>query len=352
MIVEISSQRQNHFNNLRLANKALKFDGEKILINEKKGQLSNHKKQHNSHLDLTNRLMPTLASSTSQLVMHKLGKQSQKTFRFTTGKNKQEEKRLQLTNGLLEKNYTFEDNNWLKDFIDVKKNLNDIQTSSQKYGSSSSMSTISSKSRTRSRVSTSTTFNPKEENNPHSYCSVNRSSKLSNYTFCSGHSSDSNSNTKCTLFPCKFIKSYKSIVGSQNDRTEDQIESYWAKRFILDKSSRPATSATLKTETTLTYYDLTDEEDENSNSENLNTNKFLDALIEYKSIRRPLRRYGSGKDIVNKMKSLENKVNFCREQNHINFSSDDRNVRYGDPAPKNKKFKQLKILSQLETIVK
>lgn len=56
-----------------------------------------------------------------------LSKQSQKTYRIATGKNKQEEKRLALEVKILEKNADFEDTKWLRELIKLRKSLADIR---------------------------------------------------------------------------------------------------------------------------------------------------------------------------------------------------------------------------------
>jgi len=58
-----------------------------------------------------------------------LSKQSQKTYRIATGKNKQEDKRLELQNKINEKNANFEDNKWVRDFVRVKQSLAEIRFS-------------------------------------------------------------------------------------------------------------------------------------------------------------------------------------------------------------------------------
>lgn len=62
-------------------------------------------------------------------VKNLLSKQSHKNFRIANGKNKQEEKRLELKTKLLEKNANFDDTIWLRDFIHVKQSLADINFS-------------------------------------------------------------------------------------------------------------------------------------------------------------------------------------------------------------------------------
>jgi len=66
-----------------------------------------------------------------------------------------------------------------------------------------------------------------------------------------------------------------------------------------------------------------------------------------KSIRRPQRREGTATgDLVFKIRSLQAKVKYVRDQNAINFKWSDRNVRYGDPPPRNNITRQLRILAQ------
>ncbi len=66
-----------------------------------------------------------------------------------------------------------------------------------------------------------------------------------------------------------------------------------------------------------------------------------------KSIRRPLKREGTATgDLVFKIRSLQAKVKYVRDQNAVNFEWTDRNVRYGDPPPRNNIARQLRILAQ------
>jgi hypothetical protein len=72
-----------------------------------------------------------------------------------------------------------------------------------------------------------------------------------------------------------------------------------------------------------------------------------DYLRMNKSIRRPQRREGTATgDLVFKIRSLQAKVKYVRDQNAINFKWSDRNVRYGDPPPRNNITRQLRILAQ------
>lgn len=79
-----------------------------------------------------------------------LSKQSQKTYRIATGKNKQEEKRLALEYKLLEKNADFEDTVWLRELIKLKKSLADIRFKCD-------YETIDNKDESSSRTTTTTT---------------------------------------------------------------------------------------------------------------------------------------------------------------------------------------------------
>ena len=53
-----------------------------------------------------------------------------------------------------------------------------------------------------------------------------------------------------------------------------------------------------------------------------------DSSIVNKSIRRPLKRGRSAKDVLFKIKALQSKTQFCKEQNAINMNLTDRNIRY------------------------
>src|SRR5579883_1492255 len=61
--------------------------------------------------------------------MMKLSKQSQKTYGIALGKNKQEEKRLDLETKVLEKQTVFDDTKWARDFIKLKRSLGEISLS-------------------------------------------------------------------------------------------------------------------------------------------------------------------------------------------------------------------------------
>lgn len=85
--------------------------------------------------------------------------------------------------------------------------------------------------------------------------------------------------------------------------------------------------------------------------ENINDNSIYKSEVDYlkanKSIRRPLKKEGSAtNDLIFKIRALQTKVNYVREQNAINFKWTDRNARYGDPPPRNNIARQLRILSQ------
>jgi hypothetical protein len=59
--------------------------------------------------------------------------------------------------------------------------------------------------------------------------------------------------------------------------------------------------------------------------------------------------FSSAKDFGAKVRSLEAKVKYCQDQNKINFKKSDRNIRYGDPLPKNNIYRQLRIISQFDS---
>lgn len=265
---------------------------------------------------------------TSQLVVQKFVKRSQKAFKFTNGKNKQVEKRLKLELDLIEKDYAFEDSNWLREYSNVKKSVREVKTSSAKSGRTQSKNLI-------------------DQDYPISRMAY--SQKSSFYTDCPRKTPSGKFNQHWTdslefdFF--KNLKSYKSMVGFKNDRSESDLKSFSLKNILNNHSM-------VEIDQNSNYHICEDDDEDKIPKENLNSNYLNEILIENKSVRRPLKSSVSTMEIFSKIKSLENKCNYCREQTKINFKLDDRNIRYGKPPGKNKKFKQLKVLSQLESIIR
>ena len=189
----------------------------------------------------------------------------------------------------------------------------------------------------------------------------------------------------CSSFPCSLLKSYTSIVGRKNDRNQRQMESVGLKSIVSRAKSMaslsttpPDTSASNKSasvpSSTMSFKSDSNKKPdsnasrglemapESSNEEwskygTVNENQasvarkvYID-FVENKSIRRPLRRSGSSKDFFKRLQALESKVKYCHEQNAINLKSEDRNVRYGDPLPKKKIYRQLRVISQFERFI-
>lgn len=264
---------------------------------------------------------------TSQLMVQKLVKRSQKAFKFTNGKNKQAEKRLKLELNLIEKEYAFEDSNWLREYSNVKKSVLEVKRSSAKSGQMQSKNSIDQDCPI-SRLThshKSSFYNDFLRKTPS--CKINQ------------HLTDS-----LELDFLKNLKSYKSMIGFKNDRSEKDLKNFSLKRISSNQSM-------IEIDQNSNYH-ICDDDDEDIPQERLNSNYLDEILIENKSVRRPLKSSASTMEIFTKIKSLENKCNYCREQTKINFKLDDRNVRYGKPPAKNKKFKQLKALSQLESIIR
>lgn len=405
------------------------------------------------------------ANDSDILMLKRLKKQSHKNLRFSDGKNKQEDARLRLIHNILEKNYDYEDNNWYKEVIQIKKSIGDIKISTTQYSNpstpTSSYSSFKTSSKQESRLTrlssrarsskspTDFTLNsqiseyeyvkygPKsstsksregerneEENvnrvinapkryiinhfdntsrrlsakffknvnqmnqnetiqlksalrkehlnniydkdesdndlddffaddsfedtcDPSNFSKGDRSS-LKSRSIYTNHTGDLNK--KCNLFPCGFLRSYTSMTGPEKDKKKEDLEYICLKHDFNEKVSRAQTAATYKTG----YSNKSDKElaaqesiDKAFSSDYQNEN-----LIRNKSIRRPLRKTDSVNDVLHKVKSLKNKVEYCRKENEVNLKADDRNVRYGDSLPKKKIYRQLRILSQFENIIK
>lgn len=159
---------------------------------------------------------------------------------------------------------------------------------------------------------------------------------------------------RCKIFPCTFLKTYTSIIDETKDRKEERLQCVSFKRSInehnkqLELNNQSTFPGFADSDKAQNYIEL--EEKENSGSENNFFKSTEDYLFATKSIRRPLRKGGSAtNELVFKMKSLQEKVKYVKEQNLINFKKSDRNVRYGDSCPRSNIVRQLKILSQFDS---
>jgi hypothetical protein len=155
-------------------------------------------------------------------------------------------------------------------------------------------------------------------------------------------SHQSNINEKCSLFPCDLLKSYTSMCGPKKDRNQHELKSLCLKRVLDEKLIKIQNELNMKNF-------------KKKNVEFKQNERQLEEqnLVINKSIRRPLRRSHSGREILHKVSSLKIKADYCRRENEINFRRDDRNVRYGMyPPPKSKISRQMRILSKFESILK
>jgi hypothetical protein len=410
-------------------------------------------------------------SEKNVLLMYRLSKQTRKRFQFTLGQNRQEDARRNMVTSIMEKNYNFEDNNWLKDFINCKKKLEEIKISTNVYSESAfeskesdlsnslsrsklkqdSFSNYSSlilpsknldskhsskllrKERSKTGPVDSVRFSekqveisidtsqlvdkpndwslnslktrPKTHNlsqtkagktftinqidnlgvtlDSNYYKNMNKRDNIdvTNSTLCSipldnnsilinSKKSDfksnisctsnsdknngyiNNNNNNCDYFPCHSLKSYTSILNSTNDRTEKQLETVCLNVQGLSDHFQPVSLLNLKLN-----QDPSDqmnvESKPNKPQDQLEREVVFDNFLqENKSIRRALRQSGSTIGVLSKLRSLQVKAQYCREQKEKNFQFDDRNIRYGNPKPKKNISRQLKVLSQFETLVK
>ena len=159
--------------------------------------------------------------------------------------------------------------------------------------------------------------------------------------------------TTCSTFPCTLLNSYTSMLGRQNDRTREQLESVGFKDLTVRSSqlSKYSTwSSASASSRTNNNNKSTATTTSNDNQASLARKVYLE-FVENKSIRRPLKSAGSTKSIVERLDDLNNKVKYCREQNAINMKSEDRNIRYGGPLPKKQLYRQLRLLNQFENFI-
>lgn len=412
-------------------------------------------------------------SEKNVLLMYRLSKQTQKRFQFTSGQNRQEDARLHMVNNIMEKNYNFEDNNWLKDFINCKKKLKEIKVSTNLYSESTfdlandenvsstnnklkqnsfsnysslilpsqnadskpkssspillnkgrsktglvdsvkrsekkvkisidssqlvdkpadwSLNSLKLRPKTHNLSQTKTgksfTINQidnlgvtldssyyKKMNNSNNIYATNstlyslaldnnsslinsKKSDSKSFSSCSSNSDKNNNasnndcSSPCNYFPCHSLKSYTSILNSTNDRTEKQLETVCLNVQGSSDHFQPVSLLNLKLNrnpSDLNVANKTDKQQDPLEREVV----FDNFLQDNKSIRRALRQSGSTIGVLSKLRSLQVKAQYCREQKEQNFQFDDRNIRYGNPKPKKNISRQLKVLSQFETLVK
>lgn len=121
------------------------------------------------------------------------------------------------------------------------------------------------------------------------------------------------------------IRSYTSLVGPENDLNKDEI----TEKLVRVRSKSKCWK---------------DENDE-CNEEVGNYDRF-------KSIRRPLLSTGSARDVQARIRGLQTRVDFCRAQSENAFRKHDRHVRYGEPLPKVKIYRQLRIMTKMEEFIR
>ena len=160
-------------------------------------------------------------------------------------------------------------------------------------------------------------------------------SKISFNSTSSSYMSNSsfNSGSSCNLFPCTLLQSYTSIVGSKNDRKVKRTKT------ALDTWSW---NSNLRSES-----NISNEVEIESCARN--EQEFVQECVEnFKSnlsVRRPLRKKHSFKDFELKISALEKQAKFCCNLNHETFNTTDRNIRYGQPLPRKKLYRQLKLIA-------
>jgi hypothetical protein len=303
-----------------------------------------------------------------------LSKQSHKTYRIATGKNKQEEERLKLKKKIIDKNYNFEDNRWVNEFIDIKKSLDDINLNTNCYYADQDQdedfaflkATLKS-----NKSSALLKFKPKSASQFNSRLNRPKSQAFStSLDYYSIDPQNSLFSRNYLLLPGKMLKSYTSIVGAKFDRNRDQLASYSIKNnpflnnFIsnsrLDDLSRCLSGQSrgnsakkvdlFSIEESLNQdieYEINDGFFEGDDE---NDGLFKNDLSESnKSIRRGQIRSGSAKDILFQMRYLKSRAKSSIEKNRQKFNIEDRNVRYGGPLPTAGLYRELRILSKFET---
>lgn len=323
MIVEISNQREKYLNNVGIHIDEHKLKNKNLvrLIANNNTYGLNLNAVDLAQLDNRHR---TLKNQTGKTIMNRLFKQSNKVYRHSTNKNKQEERRLDFEQTMLEKNYAHEDAVWLREFVKVNDRLQDIRLKS---------STSTTRTNCPTRATTTMTTNDDFSDDCEDYYSLFSDTDGSSIRTVNGQSLLS-------------IKSYTSMIGSSNDRTKEQLETYRLKHVPYIGSANRSNIATSL------FKRESHGRSEDQLSELVSNRDDGESLTEMKSIRRPLRNASSARDIVNKLKSLENKVNYYRTQNRANNRIDDRNVRYGGPLPRREIYRQLRILSKFDNVVK
>ena len=348
----------------------------------------------------------TNSSDPNVIKLQQLSKTTKKTFRITLGKNQQEIKRLDLLNNILEKNYNYEDNNWLRNFIETRRDLNQIKKDvTPKYSyvkeddknmskkeeenhdkvDSRSSSTLSLSSVCSSESSSSTSdpnqttgrriFRLNPEQNKHFKSSIDEYnhkkrdhelniSKLDQYNetsteymhltstpyesfLISKYNLNSTNQTRAQTCPFPFsnIRSYTSMVGAYNDKSSNDL-----KRFRLKSSLEARSLSTVLDKKPKTSINNKNETKSIKNKTQIDLTPInldlFDAnydLIKNKSIRRPKKSIASTFEILNKLKTLNTNVKNCKDQQKVNFKFSDRNIRYGEEI-KSDKTKHLRQL--------
>ena len=263
MLLEISNKKENYLNNLGLlkASKLRVKNSLRLVTNNDRYKFN--VKSISDDLDERNRKKRSVSS------------QSSKVNRITLGKNQQEEKLLAFRKRQIEKSSEIEDNQWLHEIIDLKDFMNDIK---------------------RSASCRSTPDNPMALKSLQSYSrNQSRRNQINLYNL------------------VKNVRSYTSMVGSDNDKNREELK---------ERLHRPS----------VVFQDDVDFYDEEG----------------YKSVRRPLRRMSSVWLLQFRRKSLQNKIDFFREEKKKNFHAHDRNVRYGDPLPRTAIYRHLRLVSKVE----
>ena len=321
--------------------------------------------------------------------MQRLNQNSEKRHTFTRGKNRQEERALKVVHSILEKNFLSKNALWLKEFIEVNKTLDEIKSNTNLMtdefteASFTSNSTRTYNGTRKTSMATLAFYNDSEK-----YSSVSKTSKKSirfnrNELDSSSFRSNKTKSSRytiarfedlseinvslekpvesnylknrhnemifnCSIFPCVTLKSYTSMIGEHKDRTKEQLECVAFKSVLNDRPQSIVSK--VRYSNSAKSYSRTERDDESEDGDFKSTTADNEFLFRTKSIRRPLKKGGSAtNDLLFKIKSLQTKVNYCQEQNAINFKSSDRNVRYGAPQPRSNIQKQMRILSQFDS---
>jgi hypothetical protein len=364
-------------------------------------------------MNFINHRYATNSSDPNVIKLQQLSKTTKKTFRITLGKNKQEQKRLSLMNNILEKNYNYEDNNWLRNFIETRRNLNQIKKNvTPKYtyenANKNDEKDVSRKenensvSRSNSTLSLSSVYSLESSSTSEQKQATGRQifrlnhdqnkqfkSSINEYNHKKGDHEFSISklpiNEKynnefstdyihltSTPYPYQSFSITKNNLTSTKPRAQtctfpfSNIRSYTSmvnayndkdfndlKKFRL-KSSLETRSLSTVVKTSMNKTDAKDKQTPEINITPINLD-LLDAnydLIKNKSIRRPKKNIASTFEVLNKLKTLNKNLKDCKEQQKVNFQFNDRNTRYGQEVKsgKTKHLRQLKLISRFEAL--